>query len=345
MKFRRSCDHCGITFFSTDRKARFCQKHQSRGASSPAPAPEAPRPMPKLTKMVAGAKPGPMGGGGGRQVREKGVKGVPKQRPPQAKELTPELRSRIAAAFQQMRTVPGSAVLLDNTQTELNLRRIHTAISQQLWVCRSVVAQVIKEVRGALEVASLDLTPQQQEQVTEMYRRFVETGERPEGGRRRHIANHLNLSLESVVLAVRHWAQRQYAESETPRPSRQQLFEIEKHFLARLESGDESYDSIPDTIADDLGFVTPYQVLRWIDVLYDDSKFSEEEPPVTDAQRDRVLHFYRAYLSGSHPPEKSLHPTIAEQVGDVSPRQVHKVLLDYRLEKRRLCQEREPVGA
>lgn len=343
MKFRRTCDHCGITFFSTDRKARFCQKHQNRSAvSATTPAAEAPRPMmPKLTKMVVGAKPS----SAGRPTRDGGAKGVPKQRPPQAKELTPELRSRIAAAFQQMRNVPGSAIPLDSTQTELNLRRIHTAISQQLWVCRSLVAQVIKEVRGALEIASLDLTAQQQEQVTEMYRRFVESGERPAGGRRRHIAEHFNLSLESVVLAVRHWAQRQYSESETPRPSRQQLFEIEKRFWSRLEESDEPYEEFPDSIARELGFVTPYQVLRWVDVLYDDSKFHEEEPPVSPEQRDQIIERYHAYLDGSHPPEKSLHPTIADQVGEVTPRQVHKVLFDYRLEKRRLCLERVPVGA
>lgn len=341
MKFRRSCDQCGVTFFSTDRKARFCPKHQPRRAvqntngrtSPPTPA------TPKLAKVVMGGRP-PVG-----LSSVKRQKGVARQRQPQIRTLTPEIRARIASAFQHMRTVPGSAIPLDAKHMERHLRRIHTAISQQLWVSRAVVSQVIQELRTALEVASIELTPEQREQAIAMYRRFIETGERPEGGRRRFIARQLGVSLDSVVLVIRHWAQAQYAQSPTPKPTRQQLFLIEKAFYRHLTEGGEPYEDIPEAIAQELGFVTPYQVLRWIDVLYDNSKFPPDLPEATAEQRAAILAEYQEYLRRDAPPESALHTTIAEKVGGVSPRQVHKVLYDYRVELRRQCLDRTLVPA
>jgi hypothetical protein len=350
MKFRRTCDRCNITFFSSDRKARFCQKHQPKaGQPDPPPLPARaipaaapPKPMPRLSKFVAGAKP--HHASGGRREPPPREKAAPKQRPPQSRELTPELRAKIAAAFQQMRTVPGSETPLDNAQTELNLRAIHTHISQQLWVSRALVSQVISEVRTALEAASIDLTLEQRRRATEMYAEYVKTGERPAGGRRRAIANALGVNFQSVVLAIRHWAQGKYAESETPRPSRQQLFEIEKRFWQHLLANEVAYDDLPDVIAGELGFVTPYQALRWIDVLFDSSKLTEHIADVTDDQRKRIIDEYLAYLAADQPPPRSLHPTIAAAVG-VSARQVHKTLYDYRVETRAKCLGDASVGA
>ncbi|MCS7081222.1 MAG: hypothetical protein NZ585_14390 [Chloracidobacterium sp.] len=340
MKFRRSCDQCGVTFFSTDRKARFCPKHQPRRAAqnsnSRTPLPAA---TPKLAKAVVGARP-PVG-----LPSAKRQKGVARQRQPQIRTLTPEIRAQIASAFQQMRTVPGSTIPLDVKHMERHLRRIHTAISQQLWVSRAVVSQVIQELRPALEAASIDLTPEQREQAIAMYRRFIETGERPAGGRRRFIAQQLGVSLDSVVLLIRHWAQAQYAQSPTPKPTRQQLFLIEKAFYRHLTEGNEPYEDIPEAIAQELGFVTPYQVLRWIDVLYDNSKFPPDLPEVTPEQRAAIVAEYLDYLSRETPPENPLHTTIAEKIGGLLPRQVHKVLYEYRVELRRQCLDRTLVPA
>ncbi len=341
MKFRRSCDQCGATFFSTDRKARFCAKHQPRRTVQDATghmAPPTPS-TPKLAKVVMGNRP-PVGMPSGKRQ-----KGVARQRQPQIRTLTPEVRARIASAFQHMRTVPGSAIPLDAKHIEPHLRRIHTAISQQLWVSRAIVSQVIQELRTALEMATIDLTPEQREQAIAMYRHFIETGERPPGGRRRFIAQQLGVSLDAVVLVIRQWAQSQYAQSPTPKPTRQQLFLIEKAFYRYLTEGQEPYEELPEAIAKDLGFVTPYQVLRWIDVLYDNSKFPPDLPETTADQRAAIIAEYLDYLSKDLPPERALHTTIAEKVGGVTPRQVHKVLYDYRVELRQQCLQRTLVTA
>ncbi|OYT71843.1 MAG: hypothetical protein CFK52_06930 [Chloracidobacterium sp. CP2_5A] len=340
MKFRRSCDQCGTTFFSIDRKARFCAKHQPRraGQEPAGRAPAPPPPGPKLAKVVMGGRPAAGLSGGKRQ------KGVSRQRQPQIRTLTPEVRARIASAFQRLRTVPGSAIPLDAQQIERYLRRIHTSISQQLWVSRALVSEVIQDLRAALEIATIDLTPEQREQAVALYRRFIETGERPPGGRRRFIAQQLGVSLDSVVLVIRQWAQAQYAQSPTPKPTREQLFLVEKAFYRHLVEGDEPYEELPEAIAQDLGFVTPYQVLRWIDVLYDNSKFPPDLPDMTPAQREATLAEYKDYLSQAAPPERALHATIAEKVGGVTPRQVHKALYDYRVELRRQCLERSLVA-
>ncbi len=339
MKFRRSCDQCGTTFFSTDRKARFCAKHQPRRAGQEAEgrAPAPPPASPKLAKVVLSGRPSPGLSGGKRQ------KGVSRQRQPQIRTLTPEVRARIASAFQHLRTVPGSAIPLDAKQIERYLRRIHTAISQQLWVSRAVVSEVIQDLRAALEIAAIELTPEQREQAVAMYRRFIETGERPPGGRRRFIAQQLGVSLDSIVLVIRQWAQAQYAQSPTPKPTREQLFLIEKAFYRHLLEGDEPYEELPEAIAHDLGFVTPYQVLRWIDVLYDNSKFSADLEETTPEQRAAVIAEYQDYLRQATPPERSLHATIAEKIGGITPRQVHKALYDHRVELRRQCLERSLV--
>ncbi|MFQ3640926.1 MAG: hypothetical protein SNJ62_13070, partial [Chloracidobacterium sp.] len=171
------------------------------------------------------------------------------------------------------------------------------------------------------------------------------TGQRPPGGRRRFIAQQLGVSLDSVVLVIRQWAQSQYEQSPTPKPTRQQLFLIEKAFCRHLSESDESYEELPEAIAHELSFVTPYQVLRWIDVLYDDSKFPPDLPEVTPQQQAAILAEYQNYLNQDAPPERALHTTIAEKVGGVTPRQVHKVLYDYRVELRRQCLERSLVTA
>lgn len=360
MKFRRSCDKCNATFFSTDRKARYCSKHQPKTGVAPAPATASPAPASgggyrsfepreqhrpqtfqktfnKSNKFVAGSKPRPQG----RSQREKPPAKPP--RPPQATELTTELRARIAGAFQSLQNVPGTDTPITNQLAELNLRNIHTQISQQLWVKRSLVSQVLREIRSALAVTAVDLTPEQYNQAAERYAYFVATGERPEGGRRRMIAQELNVPLKTVVLAIRKWAQEQYAKSPTPQPTREQLFEIEKCYWKHMKAGKSPYEKLPEAIAGELNFVTSYQVLRWIDVLHDDTKIRTNLPEITPEQQKKILAAYQDYLKAGKPPEMALHPTIAKSVG-ASSGQVHRVLYDYRVAQRTAYRDKHALG-
>lgn len=373
MKFRRSCDRCNATFFSEDRKARFCPKHQpkqqptptlikSRPPQSPQHSSAAPAPVSSVSpalspaphhhpasshqsrppfqrsgKFVAGDRPRPGGGGGPRNrpsFRDNRKKTPKQPRLPQQSVLTPELRDQIIKAFEIIKKVPGSELPINQTLTELNLRNIHTQISQQLWVKRSLVAQVIREVRNLVPaVTSVDLTPEQYERATQTYAHYVQNGLRPEGGRRKSIARELGVPLQSVVLAVRKWAQERYLESQTPQPTRRQLFEIEKCYWRHMNEGKTPYELFPEAIAKELGFVTGYQVLRWVDVLHDNTKVLNVSQEPTPEQKEHVITAYHEYLKSEKPPEHALHPTLAKQVG-ISAKQVHKVLYDYRMAQR-----------
>jgi hypothetical protein len=155
------------------------------------------------------------------------------------------------------------------------------------------------------------------------------------GGRRRTIAAQLNVPVKEVILAVRDWARRQEAESPSPRLSRQQLFEIEKAYWNEISTRQYPLDELPERLAEKLGFVNRWQVLRWIDVLHDDPKAFENVPDPTPEIRDAIVEAYLEYLSADAPPEKGLHQTIAEKIGSpLKPRQVHKVLQSYRHEQR-----------
>ena len=87
---------------------------------------------------------------------------------------------------------------------------------------------------------------------------------------------------------------------------------------------------LPDRIAESLGYVTRWQVLRWLDVLHDDQRaFANVPDPAPEAQQ-QILDAYAEYLGLPSPPEHGLHYSIAGRIAKVSPRQVHKVLQNYR---------------
>jgi hypothetical protein len=46
--------------------------------------------------------------------------------------------------------------------------------------------------------------------------------------------------------------------------------------------------------------------------------------------QQRILDAYTEYLTAPAPPEHGLHYSIAGQIGKISPRQVHKVLQNFR---------------
>jgi len=324
MKFRKSCDLCNVTFFTPNRNALYCAKCSKKmGVADPATAPVA------GTKPVraAVAEPGRLRAAASPEpalVKPRGPVLVKKAkkgpRPPKPTELTPELREKISKEFGDV-----------NGASKVSIRDLHAVIAEKLWVRRWMVAEVIQD----LTARQARLNADQRSEAADLYCEMVERHERPAGGRRRTIAAQLNVPVKEVILAVRDWARRQEAESPSPRLSRQQLFEIEKAYWHEIGSHEYPLDQLPERLAEMLGFVNRWQVLRWIDVLHDDPKAFENVPDPTPEIRDAIVEAYLEYLSADAPPEKGLHQTIAEKIGaPLKPRQVHKVLQTYRHDRR-----------
>jgi hypothetical protein len=306
MKFRRTCSVCNATFFSPDRKALYCLKcikkrvvkHIPAEARQAVPIPRlAPRPVAHASAPVTAA----------RKKRE--------PRAPKLSELTPELKRRIGQIYEQ-----------EFADSQIPLRDVHSQIANKLWVKRQLVADVIKDTTRSKAVLTLEL----KERAIQMYQRFVETGHRPDGGRRRAISAALGIPYKQVMKLIREWSLAQYEASPTPTPSRQQLFEIEKSYWEELQNKRHTLTDLPEKISEQLGYVTRWQVLRWLDVLHDDERaFANVPEPAQDVQQ-QILRVYTEYLAAVSPPEHGLHYTIAAHISKVSPRQVHKVLQSFR---------------
>jgi hypothetical protein len=243
----------------------------------------------------------------------------PEKRPPKVKELTPELREQIAQAYRQQ--FAGSETPLPETIVQ---------ISDKLWVARKAVGNVIHKILHPDVV----ITPEQKERIIEMYKGYVERGERPEGGRRNAIGHLLGIPFRQVRDIVYEWTQSQYAKSPSPELSREQKFEMEKVYFGELDKKRYRLEELPAKIAEQVGFASAFQVRRWLDMLYDDeSKFANVADAPPEAE-ERIVEAYRQYLAAPKPPEQGLHFTIANQVGEISQRQVHKVLQRYRYQRR-----------
>jgi hypothetical protein len=309
MKFRRTCSVCNATFFSPDRKAAYCLKcikkrvvkHVPAEARAVVTAPRiAPRPAPPPAPAPALRKAKPA-------------------RTPKASTLTPELRQRIVELFQGEFSARG-----------VQTKEMHSQIANRLWAKRQLVADVIRE-----QIQSqATLTDNSRVRAIEMYQRFVESGHRPDGGRRRAISAALNVPYKQVMKVIREWSLAQYEKSPTPSPSRQQLFEIEKLYWGEIEQGRYRLTELPEKLAEALGYVTRWQILRWLDVLHDDERAFANVPDPPEEIQKQILEAYEAYLQAPEPPEHGLHYSIAGQIGKVSPRQVHKVLQAYRHRRR-----------
>jgi hypothetical protein len=271
-------------------------KHVPQEAKAPAVATRvAPRPVPNSGPVV-----------------------VRKQSPPRAAKagmLTPELRQRIIETFES-----------EYKNRPLQTKEMHSQIANKLWVKRQLVADVIRD----LVTTNAVMTEEMKARAIEMYKRFVETGHRPEGGRRRAISAALGVPYKQVMKLIREWSLAEYEQSPTPTPTRQQLFEIEKVYWNELEAKRYRLTELPDKIAEQLGYVTRWQVLRWLDVLHDDERSFANVPDPAPEIQDQILNQYREYLGSDIPPEHGLHYSIAGQIAKVSPRQVHKVLQGYR---------------
>ncbi|HET9532320.1 MAG TPA: hypothetical protein VFQ92_18320, partial [Blastocatellia bacterium] len=150
------------------------------------------------------------------------------------------------------------------------------------------------------------------------------------GGRRRAISAALGIPYKQIVKFIREWSLAEYEKSTTPNPTRQQLFEIEKLYWNELKNGRYRLTEFPKRISEALGYVTQWQVLRWLDVLHDDERAFANVPEPPPEIQQHILDAYNEYLNSSAPPEQGLHYSIAGKIGKVSPRQVHKVLQSYR---------------
>jgi hypothetical protein len=306
MKFRRTCSVCNATFFSPDRKAAYCLKCLKKRVvkhvpSEARPAAEATRVAPR---PFAPPRPPP-----GESL---------KQRPARVAKiatLTPELRRRVVEIYE--------AEYADGL---VQTREVHAQIASKLWLKRQLVADIIREITQS----RIALTDDLKARAIEMYQRFVESGHRPEGGRRRAISSALGLPYKQVMKIIREWSMGEYETSPTPNPSRLQLFEIEKMYWDELNQQRYRLTELPSKIAEQLGYVTRWQVLRWLDVLHDDERaFANVPDPSPEAQK-QILDAYVEYLRSSAPPEHGLHYSIAGRIAKVSPRQVHKTLQGHR---------------
>ncbi|MGA9772569.1 MAG: hypothetical protein WBV94_26300 [Blastocatellia bacterium] len=257
----------------------------------------APRPAPSMPMPLSGAP------------KPKAVRAA------KADMLTPELRGRIIEIYDA-----------EFAGRPVQTKEVHSQIANRLWVKRQLVADCIREMVQSKAL----ITNEVRARAIEMYQRFVESGHRPDGGRRRAISAALGIPYKQVMKIIRDWSLAQYDASPTPNPSRLQLFEIEKLYWYELNEGRYRLTELPGKIAEQLGYITRWQVLRWLDVLHDDERaFANVPDPSPDVQQ-QILDAYNGYLASPAPPEHGLHYSIAGEIDKVSPRQVHKVLQSYR---------------
>ena len=306
MKFRRTCSVCNATFFSPDRKAAYCIKCIKKRVVKHVPAEG------KVTAQVTRVAPRPF------TPTRAPIAEPPRQRPPRVAKigtLTPELRQRIIEIYEA-----------EYAAGPVQTREMHAQIANKLWLKRQLVADVIREITQS----KVSLTDDLKSRAIEMYQRFVESGHRPEGGRRRAISSAVGLPYKQVMKVIREWSMAEYEKSPTPNPNRLQLFEIEKIYWDELHQRRYRLTELPSKIADLLGYVSRWQVLRWLDVLHDDQRAFDNVPDPSPEAQQQILDAYEEYLRSPAPPEHGLHYSIAGQIAKVSPRQVHKVLQNYR---------------
>jgi transposase-like protein len=301
MKFRLKCAGCSATFFSPDRRARYCPKcAKKRPASEPAAKPLAGRkPAPAAPKPPEPPKPAP---------------------PKRATELTPELRERIVQLYCER-----------YAERQFVRREAIKQMGQELLVKNQLVSRAVHDYETQRQKPSPEILAQ----VVAQYLGYVERNERPEGGRRRTIARQFNLRYEDVRQATFAALREKAAHFEEVGITREQLFAVEKLYFAELEHARHRLPELPARIAEQLGFVTPWQVHRWLDQLHNDESAAQRIPAVTPEQEAQIVEAYRAYLTAAAPPELSLHATLAQQIGELTNQQVYKVLLAWRWQQRR----------
>jgi hypothetical protein len=305
MKFRLKCADCGVTFFAPDHRALFCPKcarsHPARATSA---------------KPSALCSAPPDKAHAGKAVAQKTQRTAP---PPKLAELTPELAERIMQLCQER-----------YAGQEFDRRAAVKQLSDELWVKRQLIAHQLH----LLQRPNREVAPELQEQIITQYRGYIERLERPPGGRRRAISRATGVPYQAVRKTVYDWLMAESAKSPTPELSRLQLFQIEQCYFAELQQHRYRLSELPTQIAAQLSFATPWQVARWIDQLHDDEQRVAHRPAPTLEQEAPVIEAYRAYLKAPQPPERGLHFTLAQQLGDLSQGQVYRALLHFRHHQR-----------
>jgi hypothetical protein len=169
------------------------------------------------------------------------------------------------------------------------------------------------------------LTEEQIQEIIKRYQAYVEVMERPANGRRKTIAAEIGLPYRAIVMALRNWNLARERDL-----SREDRFLVEKAYFSFLKK-ENSFAQIKERICRETG-LAPWSVSRYLDILHDGENKLKEVPDVSLKQRTAILAEYENYLAGSSPPGPFLHPMIAEKTG-ITGKQVHKVLLAYRLDR------------
>ena len=313
MKFRVQCSACGVTFFSPDRKARIC-----------------PKCMKKRQGIQSGKELRPSNGPASRTASEGNKRpAAPKlappkpkkeQRKPKASEITPDQIERL-----------GQIYLERFAGTDQPWVDMVKAISDELLVNRRAVSSRLRRIVHP----DVEITPELRSEIIRRYQTYVEHNERPAEGRRKTISMELGIPYTQVRNIVYEWSQAQFKQSPTPELSRDLRFEIEKLYWGEIDAQRLKLDDIPAEVASRMGTVNTYQVSRWLDTLHDDDARFEGVSDVSPEIEQKIVEAYKQYLMASTTPEKGLHATIAEKIGGITTRQVHKTLQKYRKQRRR----------
>ncbi|RMG52844.1 MAG: hypothetical protein D6723_08145 [Acidobacteria bacterium] len=179
-----------------------------------------------------------------------------------------------------------------------------------------------KSARSAPPSAPVVLTEEDRAKILQLYQAMVLANERPPGGRRRKIATVLNLPYKQVAEVVKNFL--------THARYRRTNFEIEKAYWRAVQAGETNARAIAAQIAGQLQLAEG-RVWWWLKKLHEPRKSFARDPEIEESKREAILAEYRAYLQRTEPPVKGLHLTLAEHIGGLTPRQVHKVLWEYRI--------------
>jgi hypothetical protein len=247
------------------------------------------------------------------------VRKGPEKKPPKTGELTPELRERIEQIYRE-----------EYASKEMPRAEMVQQISDKVWLKRSIVGAMIHRIQQP----EIDLTPELEARVIELYEGYVRKGERPSDGRRKTISHMLGIPYHQVKDLVYKWSVRQYEMSPSHDLTREQKFAMEKVYWDELRKGRYRLNEMPERIAEQVGYATSYQVARWLDMLYDDDRKFEKVEDLSDEIVQRIREGYLQYLEAPTPPELGLHTTLAQQIGGITARQVHKVLHRFRRDLR-----------
>jgi hypothetical protein len=317
MKFRLQCAGCSSVFFAPDRKARYCPKCVKKRPVKSAPEPARAGFRPAASPARATSKPA-RPPARPEDVAVKAHKG-PERKPPKVGELTPELRERIEQIYRE-----------EYDGKEVPRAEMVQQISDKVWLKRTIVSAIIHRIQQP----EIELTPELKARVIELYEGYVRKGERPAEGRRKTIGHMLGIPYHQVKDLVYKWSLSQYELSPMHDLSREQKFAMEKIYWDELKKGRYRFNEMPEKIAEQVGYATSYQVARWLDMLYDDERKFEKVEDLPDEIVQRIREEYMQYLEAPKPPELGLHTTLAQKIGGISARQVHKVLHRFRKEMR-----------